>query len=120
MRVLQCNLGRSVRAHDIAFALASESEANLIVVSEPNKNLVTNQNQIIDKRTDIAVIPMSRNIGITSTESWEGFAKVSFGSWHLFACYISPNISLVDFKSSLDNLMNQIRATNGESVFVGD
>ena len=86
MRILQCNLGRSVGAHEVAYAIAMEQQVNLIVASEPNKRLVTERNYIVDKRTDVAVIPMNRAIGIT-----QNLVKVSL-RYHLINGIWSPAI----------------------------
>lgn len=119
-KILQTNLGRCRAAHDIADAVAAEKEIDLVIISEPNVNLVRKGKLLSDNRTDVAISVKNRNVGISKVEKGEGFVKVLFEDWLLVGCYISPNVSIQIFKDFIDSVMTQLRDHRGEAILAGD
>ncbi|KAJ8977860.1 hypothetical protein NQ317_004768 [Molorchus minor] len=118
--VLQTNLGRCRAAHDIAYAVAGEKKADIIIISEPNVKLVSSHNYLVDNRKDVAIQIRNKHVGINRVEKGEGFVKLLFENWHLYGCYVSPNISFQEFKLYIDSIMVQIRDGEKEAIFAGD
>ncbi|KAG5858211.1 hypothetical protein JTB14_017968, partial [Gonioctena quinquepunctata] len=55
MNFLQINPGRTKAAHDAANLVISEKKIDLLIVSEPNKKIVSVRNWLTDKKLDVAV-----------------------------------------------------------------
>lgn len=66
VKVLQINLGRSRTAHDLAFAHAAKTNADILVISEPNKKIASKGNWLVDLRKDAAIYCRNKNVDIES------------------------------------------------------
>lgn len=120
MKCLQTNLGRGKTAHDIALAVALKNEVDLIIISEPNPKISLRSNCIFDEDKLVAVQVLNKNVGIKKHEIGKGFVKLSFEKWHLYCCYISPNIDQSTYQANVDLIMNDARDTAEEYIIVGD
>ncbi|KAJ8967280.1 hypothetical protein NQ317_001950 [Molorchus minor] len=120
IKILQTNLGQSRAAHDVANKVAYDRGADLVIISEPNIRLVTKQSYITDTRKEVAVQIINKDIGLVNIEKGEGFIKLVFEEWHLYCCYISPNIPMLTFQTYIDKIMKSIRDGNSEAIFAGD
>lgn len=54
--ILQLNLGRSKAAHDLANILMREKEADIVIISEPNKKIVNRPYWITNKQKMVTVL----------------------------------------------------------------
>lgn len=120
MKVLQANLGRAWIAHDLAFAAAAENNIDLLMISEVNKTIAKKAEWICDIRVDTAVYCRNKNIGITGYAKFDGAVQIQLAGFDIYCCYISPNISLADFKKDIDNIMEEILTRNREAIVLGD
>nr|CAH7758529.1 unnamed protein product [Callosobruchus chinensis] len=62
IKILQANLQRRRVSHDVAFATAVEEGIDIIIASEPNRNLVKGGRWCVDKRGDVAVYFQTRDM----------------------------------------------------------
>ncbi|KAJ8964370.1 hypothetical protein NQ317_003015 [Molorchus minor] len=120
IRILQGNLNRSRRAHDLISLTAAKNEVDIIAVCEPNKALVEDSRWVKDKRKNVAVFFPNRNVGVKGMASGDGFVKIHLGFGVLFCCYSSPNIALEEFQREVDEVMESSRRTGEEVLLLGD
>lgn len=120
MKILQTNLCRGRAAHDLAYATGKQKDVDLLIVGEPNKNITKSSNWIKDQNQDIAILFLNNNIEVVSVTVFRSFVCVSFNDFSIYACYISPNMSLLDFERTVDNIMNSIHQSNREVIVLGD
>ena len=71
IKILQVNSGRSKRAHDMAFYTAEKTDADMIIVGEPNRSLIKN-NWIVDAQGDVAIYIRNRNLRISNIKKLIG------------------------------------------------
>ncbi|KAG5861807.1 hypothetical protein JTB14_031497 [Gonioctena quinquepunctata] len=120
MTILQTNLGRNRAAHDAAFATATEIDADIIVVSEPNKNICNGRGWYADTAKDVAVYIRNNRICIQKIQKFEGHLTIEFPSFTLFSVYLSPNITREDYSDKLQNIMEKARRCQSEKIIAGD
>lgn len=120
MKVLQTNLGRARAAHDLAMTVACEENIDLLIISEPNKNIASSSQYLADSRMDVAVLPINKSVGIHNHTVRNGYVILDMGGWRIFCCYCSPNISLEDYKAYTDTLMSEVTSGTGEVIIAGD
>lgn len=120
IKILQTNLHRERAAHDMAQLTSHTRDIDLIMASEPNKTLVRNSKWIVDINLDVAVNFRNTNIEVEKIEREEGILVVHLKRYHLYCCYSSPNISLTEFKSYIDKLMDMVGQDSKEAIILGD
>ncbi|KAK9729429.1 hypothetical protein QE152_g15956 [Popillia japonica] len=74
IKVLQANVGRAYAAQDMVYATAKEKYIDILVIGEPNKKRVAGDIWIKDRRVDVAVLFLNRNLAVCGH-------KVSDGSY---------------------------------------
>lgn len=120
LRIAQLNLGRARAAHDAAFADAQKNKVDMMMISEPNVKVATGKKWIIDKKGDVAIAFLNKNLEIDEINAKEGYIHVKLYGIHLFIIYISPNISLQLFKRKVDTVFQEISRHSKTSIMVGD
>lgn len=118
IKVLQANVGRAYAAHDMAHATAVQMGADILVVGEPNKKRVGGADWITDIRTDVGVLCLNKNLGIGGHTAREGHLVIRFRELNMICCYISPNISMEDYKNETDSITDL--CNNQETIILGD
>jgi hypothetical protein len=114
-RILQCNLGRSRRAHDLLLQTIREGEVALATVAEPYRVPdVPNWTGDLDGLTAVTWTPtlsalLDRGSGYVAVE-WAGIAVV--------AVYVSPNSSLAAFGDFLDDVGECVKRCFPRQVLV--
>lgn len=119
LKILQVNLGRSKRAHDMAYLTANEEKIDIIVASEPNKNVIKT-NWIVDTRGDVAILLRSKDIKIQNIIKTPGIITIETQYFILHGCYISPNIKIEAYEEHLKKLIDLLQTYQKESVVLGD
>lgn len=119
MKILQVNLGRSKRAHDMAFLTANEEGIDVIVASEPNKNIIKN-NWITDTKGDVAILLRNRNIKISNIIKRPGLLTVTCEQFSIHGCYISPNINMEAYEKHIKDLIEVLQTNKKEAIVLGD
>ncbi|KAK9731918.1 Endonuclease-reverse transcriptase [Popillia japonica] len=119
MRVLQINVGRAYAAQDLAYAVANQRNIVILVVSVPNKKRVSGDKWLKDCRVDVAVICLTRNLDVLGHKSTEGHLILNLKNMTIICCYISPNISLQEYKNEVDVIMTSVESPK-RVVVLGD
>lgn len=120
MKILQVNLMRSKHSHDLAYELAIRRGVDVIIASEPNKNRVQRNNWIKDKRLDVAVLFINKNVDVQKVRKEQGYVCLYISNYRIYCCYSSPNIELETFRAEMDKIMNDSRGLSGDSLIIGD
>lgn len=120
VKILQVNLGRSRAAHDILCATMCEKQIDLAIISEPNIKASENNGYIMDRKKNVAIYIRNKNIGVHSHSSGDGYVCLKWGTWCIYGCYCSPNITLEVFGIFTDSLLQDIKASNVDVVVAGD
>ena len=94
IKILQCNVGRVYAAQDMAYAVAKQRDADVLILSEPNKTRVKGDNWLKDNRVNVGVLFLTKDLGVAGHKSKNGHIIVNLGNWEIICCYISPNIPL--------------------------
>lgn len=97
-----------------------EEAIDVAVISEPNRNKMKNQKYHLDKNVDVAIIIYGQNIIVHKNGSGEGFTWVDLGSFVLYGCYISPNITNEQYDEYLTKLRDDMSTHRNEIIVCGD
>lgn len=120
LHFLQTNLGRSYKAHDVAYATALELKADIVIASEPNKKTVGRGAWICDANLDVAVRLLNSNLVVQKINKYQGIVRISLLRFDLVCCYISPNCALQDFETFTNNLGSVLATGDRSFVVTGD
>ena len=103
----------------MAYATAKQKHVDLLVVGEPNKKRVCGDEWIKDSRVDVAILLLTRNLEVSGHNVKEGHLVLNLKNLKVVCCYISPNISMQEYKKAVDMIMNTL--DDGiQSVIIGD
>lgn len=121
IKILQINVGRARRAHDVAYATAIKEDIDIIFIQEPNKKIVKNMGLISDTRQDVAVLVLNKKVGITDHKCKTGYIRLSVNGTDILNCYISPNIPRIEYCQKIDEIMEDARSSiNSNLIILGD
>lgn len=62
IKTLQTNIGRARAAHDLAHATVKKRCVDILLVSEPNKSIITSREPIKDESQNVAVLLISKKL----------------------------------------------------------
>lgn len=120
IQALQINVGRERLAHDLLDAAALKMAADILIVSEPNKNKIKNTKWIKDERSDAAILCVNKELQILSTKNSKGLVRIELKAAYVYSCYISPNVGISDFEKIVDEIMGEVGSTGKPSIICGD
>lgn len=120
IRFLQGNLNRSRAAQELLYQIVREKSIDVAVMSEPNKKSVSKGGWHLDQRLDVGIRVYNPNIKIDEAGRGEGFAWVAMKRLTIVGCYISPNVDMHQYKSTLDDISAVLERRRGEFVVAGD
>lgn len=118
MKILQTNVGRAYAAQDMAYATAKQLGIDVLIVSEPNKKRVVGKDWLKDNRTNVSVLFLTKKLGIIGHKLQNGHLEINLKNFTIICCYISPNISLPDYKEEVDIIMDKVNQK--EFIILGD
>lgn len=120
LSMLQTNLGRERVAHDVAFVTASELDIDIIIVSEPNKAIIKKPGWTADRRENVAVFWRNAKIKVKKVEREEGYLVIHLENFSMYCCYLSPNITIDEYKNEVDLIMHKCSSAGEECIILGD
>ncbi|KAK9729971.1 Endonuclease-reverse transcriptase [Popillia japonica] len=137
MRILQTNLGRGRAALNLAFATAKQSNIDILIISEPNKNIVRGSEWIKDRQSNVAILFTNKKVEVKKVEHAEGYVYLRINCGAIYCCYISPNISMIncgaiyccyispnismrEYEDKVDEIMCSVRRRKEECIILGD
>lgn len=119
IRVLQGNMHRSRVADDLLSQLSQEKEADVLLLSEQYKNKETNWYS--DQTGTSAIwIANPRKIQVVSSGSGLGHVWVKTHKCTLISCYLTPNQTVHEYKTMLDDIEDTTSNTQGHVILAGD
>ncbi|XP_045463892.1 uncharacterized protein LOC123673452 [Harmonia axyridis] len=118
--ILQTNLGRCKAAHDMAQAAAMSEKIDILVVSEPNKKITAKEGWFVNDARDIAVKITNRKLVLEKVKREKNFIHLVLPGYHVYAIYVSPNVSLENFKEKIDSVFGDASIQKGGKIIVGD
>lgn len=117
---LQLNANRSRRAHDILHKTASETNSDIVLLSEPNLKVVDNPRYLHDIRKDTAINILSKHVQLKCSGSGSGFTWISTSVVTVYSCYISPNSTIGEFINVLESLTTSMQTQSDPVIVTGD
>lgn len=119
VKILQINIGECCEAYDLMMATASQIEAGVILISEPNRTLCNGLDRnFMDRGGRAAVIITNDNLLITEVGPADalGFRWIAIDGVRIYSCYWPPtrnNADLNLFANFLDRLELSVRSAEG-------
>ncbi|XP_072377961.1 uncharacterized protein [Diabrotica undecimpunctata] len=122
LRVLQTNVGTARLAHDLAVVSAIEKEIDNLIAAEPNPTLVRSREWFVDTSGVVGVQILNRKLRVHGIDTHQGFVTIRVVGVNVVGCYISPNCTVENYESRLDEIMNEVRllGMGRECVVLGD
>jgi len=123
IKFLQINLSGKSAAQDLALQRAREQEINVIIASEyyshgPNTNEANGWS--CDKTSRAAIVDCDfaqiKEIGTAEN----GFTWITIRDLRIYSCYISPNITILEYDNWLASLEISIRTAPCDVIVAGD
>lgn len=118
LKVLQLNCNRSRAPHSLLEEIATRRGADLLLLSEPNRNLARSKVAwVTDADADTAIIDCTGII--TRHGSGKGFSWAEVGkAGRFYSCYASPNAPIEELEAFLSELRSSIRGAVNLPVYV--
>jgi hypothetical protein len=88
IKILQANVGRAYAAHDLAHATAIQHEADILVLSEPNRKRVETTDWPKDTRTNVAVLILNKSLQVSNHTSRDGYIVIKLRNLSMVCCYV--------------------------------
>jgi len=120
IRFLQINVGVGRAAQDLALASATKWGADILIISEQNRNLPEAEGWYSDSSGRSAVVIMG-NLTVNGVGPvHQGFRWVELQGLRVYSFYWSPNSSINEYKDFLLQLERSFRTSSSPVVVVGD
>ncbi|KAK9702963.1 Endonuclease-reverse transcriptase [Popillia japonica] len=103
----------------MVYATAKEKHIGILVIGEPNKKRVAGDIWIKDRRVDVAVLILNRNLAVCGYKVNDGHLTLKFKDMSIACCYISPNIPIIYYKKEVDTIMSNLK-DSAPTVILGD
>lgn len=120
MNLLQLNVNRSKASQSLLYANAVKTGADILIVSEPNRNSISGNNWKADPEGDSAILLLNTRKAILQGGSGRGFVWLELTDLRIFSCYFSPNKALGEIEQALDELGEAIRGSRKGAIIAGD
>jgi len=116
---LQINLNRNWAAEQLMFQTAVETDADILIISDPFRRYGDEARWCFGDDRMAAVASTTRTVMTHNSQgSGNGFAWMSFRNLTVFSCYFRPGISLQEFALLLGDLEAAIRGRGASELLV--
>lgn len=99
---------------------ASSIGADLIIVYEPNKALISKGGSFTDKEQNVAIIKKSQRMKITEWDSGRSHVWVRVGEVYIIGVYIFPNVQDGRYADHLMEVQQTMSAMGLRVILGGD
>jgi hypothetical protein len=107
---MQVNLNRSRAAHELFKQTATEMNVDILLVAEPNINLIEKEQWQTSRAQDAAIKVTNKNVKVTNAGGGTGFAWIEIGGeMVVYCCYCSPNVDEREFGRILHSIRMNLR-----------
>lgn len=131
IKILQANVGRKLSSQNLARAIGTKLECDIVCVQEPSVRLTnipstcSYPSESPDKLASIQNLASGpRGYQVTSSDRHKNFVFVEGENLGIYSVYISPNCTLLDFESAVDSLfihvLQTIQAKGNSIIICGD
>lgn len=121
MRILQINCNRSNPAQQLALETARSIGATIIIVSEPNKCIISGRKDwFYDEEQKTAIKLIDTSVPIKRQGQGLGFTYLSIKDLVIFSCYSSGNDDIESLEETLSEVGNLLRTTAKKAIIAGD
>lgn len=106
---------------DLLMQTMASRQIDLAIIPEPNKNMTAESPWICDKNQDVALKVCAGKVGILKTGiKNRGFVWIETSDVVIYGCYVSPNITIGEYKEYLSKLGEDIRKQAKNCIIAGD
>ncbi|XP_075226922.1 uncharacterized protein LOC142327388 [Lycorma delicatula] len=100
--------------------IATEIEADLVITTEPNRNVAARHDWIEDTKGDVAIKNCSNRHAWQLHRRDEGILSIILTEFFLVTGYVSPNIDLEDYETYIGKLMSITMQAPKRVILMGD
>lgn len=118
MRIAQLNMNHCETAHNLLSQMIREKKLDLVLISEPYKNLTTST-WITDISKKTAIWTCSSMAFQEVNTNFNGFVRAKVNGIHFYSCYAPPSWTQNEYQNMLDELA-QDALNKGKFVIGGD
>ncbi|XP_075210436.1 uncharacterized protein LOC142317771 [Lycorma delicatula] len=120
IRVLQANVNRSTLSHSLVSRLVVQNKVDILVITEPNIYEAARFGWYEDTEGDVVLKDVSNRIASRLNFRSKGTVALETSKALIIGVYISPNVALSEFTSTLDTIQEVINNTDKKIIMVGD
>lgn len=120
IKVLQCNLHRSIVADDLLKQIVREKEIDIIIISEQYQH--RNYSEWVVDETNTAAIWIANTSKVHAEEhgAGNGFVWVKCSRFTIVSCYLTPNQSAQQFREMIEQIEDTVMDIDGNKIICGD
>lgn len=119
---LQCNLNKSWQALDLLRQQVVEIGSHIVIISEPpvGSSVASDCFYSSDNLSAIMIVSGFPHVRCRFIKSLNNIVIVKCNDINVVSCYVSPNISMLDFEGFIDSLDACIKQLSGSILMAGD
>ncbi|CAI6356785.1 unnamed protein product [Macrosiphum euphorbiae] len=118
--VLQINVGVCRASQELALATANAKEADVLIICEQHRDRGEDNGWFPDANGRAAIAVLSSISVDAIGQPSPGFRWLEIKGYRLYSCYISPNVTFLEFEAFLVGLEASVRTATGPVVVSGD
>ncbi|KAJ8910377.1 hypothetical protein NQ315_012824 [Exocentrus adspersus] len=112
---------RRKAAHDLLAAVCAIESIDIIIVCEPNENLLKKKGGwYADEQRDVCIITRRETVKVLGWGRGRGYVWIRTQEGTIYGVYISPNTEHEAFENILNNLENDIKDKGTKVALAGD
>jgi hypothetical protein len=120
LRCIQLNVNRSNLAHDLLQRMAEETNADILLVCEPNRKLVAGGGWYVDRCRDTTIKVLKPGAVVAKYGSGEGHVWIETGGCRFVSVYVSPNSGWELYEKRLEQVGTCVRNSGEHVLLAGD
>lgn len=118
LKFIQINLNRCRAAHDLLYATILKKDIDIVMAQEPNKKRAANR-ELCDNDCD-TFIYINNKLSVIRSFKYSGFVCVELEHFNVVSVYFSPNGTVEDFSSMLNQIETFLRCSRKNTIIGGD
>jgi hypothetical protein len=120
MRCIQLNVNRSSTVHDLLQRMGEETDADILLVCEPNRKRIDGSDWYVDRLQDAAIKALGRETIVDRYGSGEGHVWIETGPYRFISAYVSPNSGWGAYERRLEEVGVCVRSSRRQVLLAGD
>jgi hypothetical protein len=119
-KVIQLNVNRSSTVHDLLQRMGEETDADILLVCEPNRKRIDGSDWYVDRLQDAAIKVLGRETIVDRYGSGEGHVWIETGPYRFISAYVSPNSGWGVYERRLEEVGVCDRSSRRQVLLAGD